>query len=90
MWGAFGGDNFYGPLPVEMAFFADSGVAWGQNTSLQFGGANKEPVTSFGAAIRANLFGFAVAEIDYVKPLDRPGPRLGLAVRTDARVLKGS
>jgi Tol biopolymer transport system component len=71
LWGAFGGDNFYGPLPIEMAVFADSGVAWGQNASIQFGGANKEPVTSVGAAIRANLFGFAVAEIDYVKPLDR-------------------
>ena len=44
LWGAFGGSNFYGPLPIEMAFFADSGVAWGQSNSVLFGGANKEPV----------------------------------------------
>ena len=73
LWGAFGGDNFYGPLPIEMAFFADSGVAWGQNNSVVFGGSNKEPVSSVGVAMRVNLFGFAVGEIDFVRPLDRPG-----------------
>jgi outer membrane protein assembly factor BamA len=73
LWSVFGGDNFYGPLPIEMAIFADSGVAWGQTSSTQFGGANKEPVSSVGAAMRVNLFGFAVGEIDYVRPLDRPG-----------------
>ena len=73
LWGAFGGGNFYGPLPIEMAVFADSGVAWGQTNSAQFGGNNKEPVSSVGAAMRINLFGFAVGEIDFVRPLDRPG-----------------
>jgi outer membrane protein assembly factor BamA len=73
LWGVFSRDNFYGPLPIEMAVFADSGVAWGQNSSTLFGGANKEPVTSVGATMRANLFGFAVGEINYVRPLDRPG-----------------
>jgi Tol biopolymer transport system component len=73
LWGALGGSNFYGPLPIEMAVFADSGVAWGQNNSVFFGGSNKEPVTSVGAAMRVNLFGFAVGEIDFVRPLDRPG-----------------
>ena len=73
LWGAFGGDDFYGPLPIEMAIFADAGVAWGQSTSTLFGGGDKDPVTSVGAAIRVNLFGFAVGEIDYVRPLDRPG-----------------
>jgi outer membrane protein assembly factor BamA len=73
LWALFGGSNFYGPLPVEMALFADSGVAWGQANSLQFAhGSNKDPVSSVGAAMRANLFGFAVAELDYVRPLDRP------------------
>jgi Tol biopolymer transport system component len=73
LWSALGGSNFYGPLPIEMAVFADSGVAWGQSGSTLFGGANKEPVSSVGAAMRVNLFGFAVGEIDYVRPLDRPG-----------------
>jgi hypothetical protein len=71
LWGAFGGDSFYGPLPIEMAVFGDVGVAWGQQNSQLFGGANKDPVRSVGAALRVNLFGFAVGEIDYVKPLDR-------------------
>ena len=26
LWGGFGGDNFYGPIPVELAFFTDAGV----------------------------------------------------------------
>jgi hypothetical protein len=73
LWGALGGSNFYGPLPIEMAVFADTGVAWGQSTSVLYGGNKKEPVSSVGVAMRANLMGFAVAEIDYVRPLDRPG-----------------
>ena len=54
-----------------MAVFGDVGVAWGQRGSPLFGGANKDPVRSVGAAMRVNLFGFAVGEIDYVKPIDR-------------------
>jgi outer membrane protein assembly factor BamA len=73
LWGAFGGDNFYGPLPIEMAVFADSGLAWGQNGSALFGGTEKDPVSSAGIGMRVNLFGFAVGEIDYVRPFDRPG-----------------
>jgi Tol biopolymer transport system component len=71
LWGIFGGDNFYGPLPIEMALFSDAGVAWGRNSSPRFAGGDREPVFSVGAAMRINLFGFAVAEVDYVKPLDR-------------------
>jgi hypothetical protein len=37
------------------------------------GEGKKEPVSSVGAALRANVFGFLVAEIDYVRPLQRPG-----------------
>jgi Tol biopolymer transport system component len=73
LWGAFGGDNFYGPLPIEMALFTDAGVAWDRGTRPGFGAGDREPVTSVGAAMRINVFGFAVAEIDYVRPLDRPG-----------------
>jgi Tol biopolymer transport system component len=75
LWGALTGGrgSFYGPLPVEMAVFADSGVAWGQSTSVLYGGNQKEPVSSVGLAWRVNLMGFAVAEIDWVRPLDRPG-----------------
>ena len=79
LWGAFGGSNFYGPLPIEMAVFADGGVAWGTGTVLGlnsttvFGAGDKDPIASVGAAMRINLFGFAVAEIDYVRPIHRPG-----------------
>jgi surface antigen Omp85-like protein/WD40 repeat protein len=73
LWGAFGGDNFYGPLPIEMALFTDAGVAWDRSTRPGFSAADREPVVSVGAAMRINVFGFAVAEIDYVRPLDRPG-----------------
>jgi Tol biopolymer transport system component len=70
IWGAFGGSQFYGPIPVEAAIFGDAGVAWGR--SARFVEGDHEPVFSVGAAIRVNVFGFAVAEIDYVRPLDRP------------------
>ena len=53
--------------------FSDAGVAWGRSSSSFLTGSDKEPVVSVGAAARINLFGFAVAEIDYVRPLDRPG-----------------
>ena len=72
IWGAFGGDQFYGPLPIEAAFFTDAGVAWGSSDRLGFAPGDHKPVVSVGAAVRVNVLGFAVAEIDYVRPLDRP------------------
>jgi outer membrane protein assembly factor BamA len=72
IWGAFGGTQFYGPLPIEGAFFADAGIAWGQSLRAGTLPGDHEPVVSLGAAIRINVFNFAVAEIDFVKPLDRP------------------
>jgi WD40 repeat protein len=67
------GHGYYGAFPVEAAIFGDGGVAWyrGENPSL-FGGSRK-PVTSAGAALRINVFGFAVAEVDYVRAFNRPG-----------------
>jgi hypothetical protein len=73
LWGGFGGKDFYGPIPVELAVFSDAGIAWGRSSSSFLTRSDKEPVVSVGAAARINLFGFAVAEIDYVRPLDRPG-----------------
>jgi len=73
LWGAFGGSNFYGPLPVELAVFTDAGAAWGRSTPLRLTGSNSDLVRSIGAAARVNVLGFAVAQIDYVRPLDRPG-----------------
>jgi Tol biopolymer transport system component len=73
LWGMFKRDQFYGPLPVELAVFADGGVAWGLNSRTFVRGTDSKPVGSIGAAARVNVLGFAVAEIDYVRPLNRPG-----------------
>lgn len=73
LWGAFGGDGFYGPIPVELAVFADGGIAWGRTSRPSFSAGDRTPASSVGVAARINLLGFAVAEIDYVRPLDRPG-----------------
>jgi hypothetical protein len=67
-----GGRSFYGPLPLEMAFFADTGVAWTSNQKASFLGGERDFVTSVGAALRANVLGFLIVEVDYVHPLDRP------------------
>jgi hypothetical protein len=48
-------------------------VAWGSNTRTFTASGDSQPVGSVGAAARVNIFGFAVAEVDYVHPLDRPG-----------------
>ena len=64
--------NPYGPLPVEVALFADAGVAWTSEISPEFAGGDREAVTSAGVALRLNAFGFAVLEFDFVKPFQRP------------------
>jgi hypothetical protein len=69
--GLFGAKNFYGPLPIEMALFGDAGVAWGSDTPFRSALSDQKWVRSVGIAARMNLFGFAVGEVNYVKPLDR-------------------
>lgn len=64
--------RMYGPLPVELALFADGGVAWNKGERPDFFGGDRQPVASVGAAIRANIFGFTVVQFDFVRPLDRP------------------
>src|SRR5688572_8127675 len=64
--------NLYGPLPLELVFFADTGVAWGEGENPEFvNNGERELVSSVGAGARVNLFGYAIVEVDYVKPLDR-------------------
>jgi hypothetical protein len=78
--------RMYGPVPVEVAFFGDAGVAWNSlktpltTTNALFGTTTtashpfnlRDGVSSAGAALRVNLFGFAVGEFDFVKPFQRP------------------
>jgi hypothetical protein len=65
--------GLYGPVPVEVAFFADGGVAWNRDEKPELFGGSRQGVASVGTALRINLFGFAVGEFDIVRPLQRPG-----------------
>ena len=58
--------------PVELAPFFDAGSAWSSSDRAQFLGGDRKTVTSAGLATRINLFGFLIAEADYVHPNDRP------------------
>jgi len=58
--------------PVEVAGFFDAGTAWTQTEKAAFLGGPRDAVTSHGVALRVNLLGFAVGELDYVHPNDRP------------------
>ena len=49
------------------------GVAWTSTTKPSFAGGDRDWARSVGATVRFNAFGFAVGEVDYVRPLDRPG-----------------
>jgi len=70
--GLFKGRLEYGPLPVELALFADSGVAWTSYDKASFLGGDRSLLTSVGAAARINVLGFLVAEVSAAKPLNRP------------------
>jgi dipeptidyl aminopeptidase/acylaminoacyl peptidase len=63
-------------LPLEIAPFADAGVAWTRNESpdLRFdrNTSDRVPVFSAGISSRLNLFGAAVLEIYWAHPFQRP------------------
>jgi len=61
----------YGPVPVEVALFADGGVAWTQSQSPSLVGGTRKPISSTGVSLRVNVFGFAVAQTDFAYPLQR-------------------
>jgi Tol biopolymer transport system component len=64
--------NLYGPLPLELVFFGDTGVAWTETENPTFlSNGTRKFVSSVGTGARVNLFGYAVVEVDYVKPLAR-------------------
>ena len=76
LFGALGiGSGYYGIFPIEVAVFGDAGLAWdnGHKPSVFGGSGTRDPVFSAGAGLRINLFGFVVAEVDLVRPFDRPG-----------------
>ena len=63
----------YGPVPVEVALFADGGVAWNQRRPHRASSAARAEGRrrSAGVALRVNLFGFAVGEFDFSHPFQR-------------------
>jgi outer membrane protein assembly factor BamA len=70
---AFNRSRPYGPLPIEAALFFDAGVAWTSGEAPGFLGGSRPGVSSWGATLRFNLFGMAIGELNYVRPLDLPG-----------------
>jgi Tol biopolymer transport system component len=64
--------TMYGPVPVEVALFADGGVAWNRGEKPSIFGGDRHGVSSAGVTFRVNLLGFAVGEFDFVKPFQRP------------------
>jgi outer membrane protein assembly factor BamA len=75
LFGVLGiGSGYYGAFPIEFTVFGDGGLAWdSQNQPSVFGSGTRDPVFSAGAGLRLNLLGFAIAELDLVRPFDRPG-----------------
>ena len=73
LWGLIKGQLTYGPLPVELALFADAGVSWTREDQAAFLGGDRKILTSVGAALRVNVFGYMVVETSLAHPFDRPG-----------------
>lgn len=70
----FGVSQPYGPVPVEVALFADAGVAWGGSSSTSpYYRGDETPISSLGAALRVNALGFAVLQFDFARPMRREG-----------------
>jgi hypothetical protein len=58
--------------PVEAAVFYDAGAAWRKTETVPFfETGSRHAVRSYGATLRANLLGFAIGQMSYVRPLDR-------------------
>jgi len=65
--------RMYGPLPTEVALFADSGVAWNRTEGPSLLGGSRGGVSSVGVSLHVNLGGYAIGQFDFVRPLQRPG-----------------
>jgi hypothetical protein len=61
----------YGRIPIEVAGFADAGVAWSLDSRPSFLGGTRSLVKSVGVAARVNLFGIFIFEVSASHPFDR-------------------
>jgi Tol biopolymer transport system component len=62
-------------LPTELSAFVDAGVAWTSEDTPTFewdAPTTRTPVVSAGLSTRVNLMGFAVLEVFYAYPFQRP------------------
>jgi Tol biopolymer transport system component len=64
--------------PIEGALFYDIGIAWDNESTIKWSREAgdspirvRTPLQTLGASIRVNLFGFAVARLDYSIPQER-------------------
>ena len=64
--------------PIEGAIFYDIGLAWDQGNTIRWNRqtgddpiAVRTPLQTIGFSIRTNLFGFALARVDYAIPQER-------------------
>jgi Tol biopolymer transport system component len=64
--------RMYGPVPVELAFFADGGTAWSRGQRPTIFGGDRDGVSSAGVTLRVNLFGYAVGQFDFARPFQQP------------------
>ncbi len=71
LFGLVRGRLDYGPLPIEIAFFADAGIAWTSQNKATFLDGDREWIRSAGVSLRFNVFGFMVVETAYARPFDR-------------------
>ncbi len=72
IFGFFGIVHSPGVPPVEAAAFFDAGTAWTQDIDSELFGGQRDIVTSHGIAMRLNLLGLLIMEVDYVHPNNRP------------------
>ena len=61
----------YGRVPVEVAAFMDSAVAWSSGSFPAFKSGEGGLLRSVGGAARINAFGFFIIEVAASRPLDR-------------------
>jgi Tol biopolymer transport system component len=66
--------------PIEGAIFYDIGLTWDENSTIRWNRVSgddptriRTPSQTIGFSVRTNLFGFAVARVDYAIPQERRG-----------------
>jgi len=63
--------RMYGPVPTELAVFADAGAAWNHGERPSFFGGARTPASSAGVTVRTNVRGLAIAAFTVARPFQR-------------------